>query len=118
MHWLISLFAIVGSLTLMGQSCNGDGSGGGGTTGVAGMGGDAGMGGAGATGGSGGMGIGGTGGVDPFACGADTECDPEFPSPCGTLCQDICGGFENFDTAGCGEDNRCFCSCVEGICSE
>lgn len=77
-----------------------------------------GSGGVGGSGGSGGMGTGGTGGADPSACGADTECDPAFPTPCGTLCQDICGGFENFDSAGCGDDNRCFCTCLEGICSQ
>jgi len=54
------------------------------------------------------------------ACGADTECNPEAPSECGTLCQDICGGFDNFDSAGCGDDNRCFCVCLPaaGVCTE
>lgn len=57
--------------------------------------------------------------IDPALCGADCACDPESPSICGTICIDpICGGFENFDTAGCGQDGRCVCICVENVCTD
>lgn len=70
------------------------------------------------TGGTGGMG-GGGGAGGSNACGADQECTQDAPSICGTICIDpICGGDDNFDTAGCGDDNRCVCICVEGLCSD
>jgi hypothetical protein len=89
--------------------CRASGSGGTGGSGGGGTGGNMGTGGG-----------GGTGGTAAEPCGGDTECTPEAPSHCGTLCQDICGRFENFEAAGCGENNRCFCVCVEGtgVCTD
>lgn len=57
-------------------------------------------------------------GLGSGSCGADTGCTPEAPSICGTNCQTECGGFENFDTAFCGEDNRCVCYCLSGVCTQ
>lgn len=95
---------------LMTCDCECDSSGSGGSGGSVGAGG---------AGGSGGVsGTGGTGGVD-LSCGASTECDPEFPSNCGTICiEPICGGIDNFDTARCGDDGRCECICLSGACSQ
>lgn len=70
-------------------------------------------------GGAGGMGGGSGAGGGADACGADTECTPDAPSICGTICIDpICGGLENFDTALCGDDGRCVCICIAGDCSD
>lgn len=89
--------------------CDCDTSGAGGAGG-----GGGGTGGSGADGGAGGM-----AGTPGSTCGGDTECTPEAPSHCGTLCiEPICGGIDNFDTAGCGENGRCICLCIEGDCSE
>lgn len=63
----------------------------------------------------------GTGGTGAEACGGDTECTFDSPSHCGTLCRDICGGGDDpYDSAGCGDDDRCFCVCYEdaGICTD
>ena len=107
---------VCGLFTLGCSSADDEGMDGGmgGEMGTGGSGGDAGSAGAGGEAGSGG--VGGSGGE---ACGADTECNPEAPSECGTLCQDICGGDDNFDSAGCGDDNRCFCVCLPaaGVCT-
>jgi hypothetical protein len=78
-----------------------------------------GSGGAGSGGVGGAGGVGGIGGAPASLCGADTECTPDAPSICGTICIDpICGGFENFDTALCGDGGRCVCICMEGTCAD
>jgi len=76
--------------------------------------------GGGGTGGNMGTGGGGTGGTDAQSCGGDTECTPEAPSHCGTLCRDDICPDENFEAAGCGDDNRCFCVCPPGtgVCED
>ena len=101
-----------------GEAGSGAMGGNGGTAGGGAMGGGGGEAGSGAMGGGGGTA--GGGGSAGETCGADTACTPDAPSECGTLCQDICGGFENFLDAGCGEDNRCFCVCAPtaGVCTE
>jgi hypothetical protein len=93
----------------------------GGGGGTAGDGGTSGTGGAAGTSGAGGSNPGTCNPdlVDPTLCGSDCQCDPATPSICGTICIDpICGGFENFDTARCGDDGRCVCICVENLCTD
>ena len=118
MRWLLSAMMVCGSLTLMGQDCGKSTGGGGGS----GTGGDPGTGGDAGTGGTAGIGgAGGTGG--PSAgndCGYMTTCDPGgVNSTCESYCDDLCdGGQDDVYADSCRDDERCWCWCATGVCSQ
>jgi hypothetical protein len=114
MRWLLSVMMVCGSLTLMGQSCGS--STGGEEGGGAGTGGDAGSGGAAGTGGD--AGTGGTSAAND--CGYMTTCDPGgVNSTCESYCDDLCdGGPDDVFADSCRDDERCWCWCATGVCSQ
>ena len=100
MRWLLSLMMMLGSLALMGESCdNSNGSGG-----TAGSAGNAGSGGS----------------IAGNDCGYMTTCEPGgVNDTCEPLCDSLCeGGQDDVFGDACLDDGHCWCWCATGACSD